>query len=221
LNQSSIFGINRNIKHTSLPIKSFVDTNVILDIYFKRPHRNDWLTFLQNSTSKGTEFLYDLHILHEIRNVLNVHIHSKEAKKLGYTDSDKKPAWKILEDDPSHNLMPQVKNEVVKIQSILKKAGMKFVVSENDLEKFELENLYSEKYGLGPGDSIIAASMDKLKVNSICTDDHGFAKTDHLNIYTPSSELIAKAIGRDNRIKPFKHLREVIESETREEDQNE
>lgn len=205
MNKSSIILINDPKTKTIFPSRAFVDTNVILDLYLNRKHKNDWISFLGQATKNGTEFIYTLHSLREVRNVLNFQIHDKKAKELQIKGA--KP-WKTLENSTRHNFSRIVATETAKVNDLLKSAGFKFETVENNSEIFELENLYSTKYDLGPGDAAIAATMDSLKVNSICTDDSGFFKTDNFNVYSPTEKAFKVSKTRNNSFKEFRTIKQ-------------
>jgi predicted nucleic acid-binding protein len=206
LNNSSIFVINKNAKIV-FPSQAFVDTNVVLDIYLNRRHKGDWLKFIGQATQQGTEFVYTLHSLREVRNVLNYQIHSKKAAELNINDTHNTKAWKVLENDSKFNFSKDVATQTEKVESILKRAGFKFKSVENNLEIFDLENEYAKKYDLGPGDTAIAATMEKLEINSICTNDAGFFKTDDFNVYSPTPNAFRVSQSRNNVFKNFKPIK--------------
>lgn len=209
MNKSSIFTINRKNNKFIFPPKAFVDTNVILDIYLNRKYGNDWLDFFGEAALNGTELIYTLHTLREIRNVLNYQVHGREATNLNIKDRGNTPAWKVLENNPKYNFGGTVSRETINVKNLLDTAGLKFETVTNDSEIFTLENLYSEKYDLGPGDTAIAATMERLEVNSICTNDAGFFKTDDFNIYSPTDKAFRVSKQRTNNFKPFKSIKTV------------
>ncbi|WP_433948136.1 type II toxin-antitoxin system VapC family toxin [Bacillus tropicus] len=206
MNNSSLFLINKDLHSLLLPKKAFVDTNAVLEIFLNRKHKNDWLDFFVRGAEEGTEFIYTLHSLGEIRNVLNVQVHKKRADELGFTGFRGTPAWKKLENSTKYNFSKEVTVEVSKVKQFLDSAGFTFKTVENDESMFELENLYAEKYDLGPGDATIAAQMDKLGVNSLCSNDAGFLKTDNLNVYIPTKKAWELAGSRSDEIKAYKSL---------------
>jgi predicted nucleic acid-binding protein len=207
-NKSSIFVINKDLDKIVFPQRAFIDTNVVLDLYLNRQHKNDWLKFLALATVKGSQFVYSLHTLREVRNVINFQVHDKKAQELGIKSKNNTPAWKVLENDTRFNFSKDVTHEVKKVDEMLQKAGLVFVSVENNREMYELENLYSSKYDLGPGDAAIAATMDTLKINSICTNDAGFFKTDGFNIYSPTKKAFKVSENRNNNFIEFKSIKD-------------
>jgi predicted nucleic acid-binding protein len=206
VNKSSIFFIKNDPEKIIYPRKAFLDTNVALDLYLNRKHKNDWLDFMFQATLNGTEFVYNLHTLREVRNVLNYQIHDKKAEELGVNRQGGTPRWKVLENNPRYNFSKEVTDETKKVDSLLRQAGMKFAEVPHGIEMFDLENHYSSKYDLGPGDAAIAATMEMLEINSICTDDRGFFKTDDFNVYSPTDRAFRVAQNRPNKLKHFKSI---------------
>ncbi|PHA00906.1 hypothetical protein COE51_06235 [Bacillus pseudomycoides] len=206
MNKSSLFLINKDLDKLDLPPSAFLDTNVILDVYLNRKHKEDWLNFLFRGAEEGTDFIYTLHTLREIRNVLNVQVHKRQALELNFKSYKDTPAWKALENSPKFNFSKEVTSEVNKVKIFLDSAGFTFKTVPNDESMFELEGLYAEKYDLGPGDAAIAAQMDKLGVNSICSNDSGFLKTDYFNVYTPTSKASRLSSTRSKEVKDYKSL---------------
>lgn len=206
MNKSSLFLINKDLTTLPLPELAFVDTNVFLEIYLNRRFKDDWLEFFIEGVSRGTEFIYTHHTLREMRNVLNVQVHIKRAEELNIQAYRKTPPWKVLENDKRYNFSGEVSNEVNKVKIYLDSAGFAFKQVPSTAEMFELESKYASKYDLGPGDAAIAAEMDVLGVNSICSNDGGFFGTDDFNVYSPTDKAWRLSPSRKGTLKPFKSM---------------
>ncbi|QCS52397.1 type II toxin-antitoxin system VapC family toxin [Priestia flexa] len=206
VNKSSIFLIKNNDDKIVYPRKAFLDTNVALDLYLNREHKNAWLQFMFNATTHGTEFVFDLHTLREVRNVLNYQVHDKKAEELGIEKRGRTPRWKVLENNPRYNFSEEVSNQTMEVETILRQAGVTFAEVINGYSMYKLENLYASTYDLGPGDAAIAATMDSLEINSICTNDSGFFKTDDFNVYSPTDRAFKASQKRSNKVKKFKSI---------------
>ncbi|KXI85136.1 hypothetical protein ACS47_24235 [Bacillus cereus] len=206
MNKSSLFLINKDLTTLPLPELAFVDTNVFLEIFLKRRFKDDWLEFFVEGASRGTEFIYTHHTLREMRNVLNVQVHIKRAEELNIQPYRKTPPWKVLENDKRYNFSSEVSAEVNKVKIYLDSAGFSFKQVPSTDKMFELESKYASKYDLGPGDAAIAAEMDVLGVNSICSNDGGFFGTDDFNVYSPTDKAWRLSSSRKGKLKPFKSM---------------
>ncbi|UUW40208.1 PIN domain-containing protein [Bacillus phage B13] len=206
MNKSSLFLINKDLTDLPFPKEAFIDTNVILEIFLRRRFSQEWQEFFVQGALKGTDFIYTHHTLREIRNVLNFQIHTKRAKELNVPPFKDKPAWKVLEDSAQYNFSSEVSSTVDAVKIYLDSAGFTFKEVSRTSDMFELESKYASAYDLGPGDAAIAAEMDALGVNSICSNDGGFFSTDDFNVYSPTDKAWKIAPKRKGVLKPYKSI---------------
>lgn len=206
MNKSSLFIINKDLEALPFPKEAFVDTNVILEMFLKRKFKDDWLEFFVKGALEETDFIYTHHTLREIRNVLNFQIHTKRAEELNVPPFRDTPAWKVLENSNQYNFSGEVSSKMDEVKIYLDSAGFTFKQVPSTSDMLELESKYASQYDLGPGDAAIAAEMDVLGINSICSNDGGFFKTDDFNIYSPTDRAWKIASRRKGILKPYKSL---------------
>jgi predicted nucleic acid-binding protein len=184
------FDINKqNWKNTNTFSKMiYVDTNSIIDIFEQRPNGQLTEDYIKETANRDGMIIWSQHTIDEITDFVHVDQYKKYAKANGIKNNHIKAGWKIAEDTvtdlESIHIAINVNQSVEQITSYLEQFGVKTEVDQHLMTN--LSRVIYSTYGGNRKDSLHVAIANLSGVNDILTQDSGFLRFPHLNIFGAS-----------------------------------
>lgn len=197
LNNSSVpIDINRSNwsnKNTFTEI-IYIDTNAVIDIVAQRPKGLITESYLQELVKRDGMITWSQHTLDEITDFFHVNEYIQYAKSNGIQGNSKKAPWKLAEDTISNSdsiiLSQNVVSKVGSVMQYLEQFGIKTEVDNHDM--IDLTKDIYLQFGGNRKDSQHMAISNLSGINSILTQDSGFLRYPHLNVFSASHKVASQ-----------------------------